>query len=113
MSCIDIIKASRESHIAWIDYYKKYPWTETMPENKAVGDIAFHEERVADYAISLSEIKQLQTENKRLRTDRDITERSFVAAKKVCEIYFTIAADAIGPDEVRKQRDLALKEGEK
>jgi hypothetical protein len=36
------------------------------------------------------------------------------AAQKLCEIYFTIAANAIGEDEVRNQRDQSLqgKKGE-
>ena len=34
------------------------------------------------------------------------------AAQKLCEIYFNIAAEAIGEDAVRAKRDAALKGGE-
>lgn len=31
--------------------------------------------------------------------------RQLAAAEKLCEIYFTIAAEALGQDEVRNRRD--------
>ena len=40
---------------------------------------------------------------------RPAPEAENKAAQKLCEIYFNIAANAIGEDEVRKQREQALK----
>lgn len=38
----------------------------------------------------------------------DARNAEFIAAQKVCELYFNIAAEAIGEDEVRRKRDAAL-----
>ena len=42
----------------------------------------------------------------------DQLQAEIEAAQKLCEIYFAIAANAIGEDEVRNQRQQALKGGE-
>lgn len=38
----------------------------------------------------------------------DARNAEFIAAQKVCELYFNIAVEAIGEDEVRRKRDAAL-----
>jgi len=42
--------------------------------------------------------------------DAKLLTRTLAAAKQLCEIYFNIAAEAIGEDEVRKKRDQILDE---
>ena len=58
-----------------------------------------------DFDRLKKELERLSHENKQLKSERD-------AAQNLCEIYFVIAANAIGEDEVRAQREQALKSGE-
>lgn len=39
----------------------------------------------------------------------DFKEKQLIAAQRLCKIYFALAAETIGEDEVRRKRDEALK----
>lgn len=57
---------------------------------KCIHDLAERETACADGACPLCLAKQ------------------FVAAEKLCELYFNIAAEVLGEDEVRRRRDSKL-----
>lgn len=66
-----------------------------------LGDIRLACGDVDDLIVDLMDAHEMEVENARLREEID-------AARKVCEVYFEIAADAIGEDAVRTKRDAMI-----
>jgi len=80
----------------WKEWPKHKGAAKDLPDDIAK-EIREHVQ-VCDKNPLVQQVKQLQAENE--------------AASKLCEIYFAIAENALGEDEVRIQRDIALKGSE-
>ena len=83
---------------------------QALDKSSMLGEL-LHWKRAAKEAREKNRLWML--ENKELKAERDELQRQIVsqsleAAQKVCEIYFNIASEAIGEDEVRRRRDAVL-----
>ncbi len=56
---IEIIKASRKTHVDWAEYFEKNPTHEQWPENKNIGDAKFHRECITRYDEAIAEVMEL------------------------------------------------------
>ncbi len=61
---IKIIRESIKTHIAWAEYFEKYPYQEKKEQYIKIGNAKFHRKCIIDYTLAIREITQLQSENK-------------------------------------------------